>query len=116
MKKLFFAMLLSVLSLTFVSTAYAFRCGDRIVSIGESRSKVLIMCGEPTTKEKGSSKNKKKAKQNNKDGNAEDSGIEKWYYNCGANDFIYVLTFRSGKLAKETTEGYGTGKASCYGY
>ena len=30
----------------------AFRCGDGYVSVGDSKTKVLLECGKPTSKEK----------------------------------------------------------------
>jgi hypothetical protein len=33
----------------------------------------------------------------------EKKSTEKWYYNCGENDFIYVLTFEGTILKKEET-------------
>ena len=32
--------------------SYAFRCGDGYVSVGDSKTKVLLECGKPTSKEK----------------------------------------------------------------
>ena len=40
---------------------------------------------------------------------------EKWFYNCGENDFIYVLTFEGGILKSEETGSYGKGKSDCKG-
>ena len=127
----------------------AFRCGDGFVSIGDSKTKAMMECGKPTSKEKigvkkevGESTTKetkgKKVKLSKKDKDKKDKKdkkegkgsraavrgeyeevskkpIEKWYYNCGDNDFIYVLTFEGSKLKKEETEGYGKGKSDCKG-
>jgi len=122
----------------------AFRCGEGYVSVGDSKTKVTLECGKPTSKEKvghkkevgeqtvKESKEEKKAKRMKKDKDKKESKesraalrgeyegtskkpIEKWYYNCGDNDFIYVLTFEGGKLKKEETEGYGKGKSDCKG-
>lgn len=120
----------------------AFRCGDGFVSGGETKTKALLECGQPTSKEKsgikkevgessasGTSGGKKsKSRKNDKRKNNKTSsslrgeydntskkGIEKWYYNCGDNDFIYVLTFEGSILKKEDTAGYGKGKSDCKG-
>jgi hypothetical protein len=116
----------------------AFRCGDGFVSVGDSKTKVLLECGNPTSKEKVGVKkdvgekttdnkrikHKKKDKEYSKESRATIRGeyqkvsrktVEKWYYNCGDNDFIYVLTFEGGKLKREDTEGYGKGKSDCKG-
>jgi len=83
----------------------ALRCGDEIVSTGDSKARVLIKCGKPTYKEKIGAKKSRRNK----------GGLEKWYYNCGKNDFIYALTFEKGILTNEETDGRGKGRSSCLG-
>lgn len=116
--------------LVFLATnvdCWAFRCGSGVVSTGDSKAKVLFECGKPTSKEKAGTK--KKAGQHRKTERTRDKErtashttvhaktkpIEKWYYNCGDNDFIYVLTFEGGTLKSEETEGYGKGISHCRG-
>jgi len=114
--------------LFFLSTSidcFAFRCGSGFVSSGDSKAKVLLECGKPTSKEKAGAK-----KKNRRFKNADRAGdqkrppsyttvrekskpVEKWYYNCGDNDFIYILTFEGGTLKSEETGGYGKGKSAC---
>lgn len=106
---------------------YAFRCGSGFVSAGDSKAKVLLECGKPTSKEKAGSKKKKRhyskaEKEKNQHQMTTRTGVrektkpvEKWYYNCGENDFIYVLTFEGGVLKNEETGGYGKGKSDCKG-
>jgi len=73
----------------------ALRCGDEVVSTGDSKARVLIKCGKPTYKEKiGAKKSRRKQR-----------GLEKWYYNCGKNDFIYALTFEKGILTNRECSG-----------
>lgn len=38
---------------------------------------------------------------------------DKLYYNCGDNDFIYVLTFEKDILIKEGDVGRGNGPSKC---
>lgn len=103
--------------------ADAFRCGSGMVTIGDSRSKVLAICGKPSSKEKVSAAKpgKKKKKQIERDlpdfskRRKYVAGIEKWIYNCGDDDFIYVLSFENGRLKNEDTEGRGSGKSECRG-
>lgn len=109
------------------SDCCAFRCGSGFVSAGDSKTKVLLECGKPTSKEKAGSKRKKKhysKAEREKDQRQttthtalreKKKPVEKWYYNCGENDFIYVLTFEGGTLKSEETEGYGKGKSACRG-
>jgi len=106
---------------------YAFRCGEGFVSIGASKTRVLLECGKPTSKEKVGVKKKvrrSKTKERDRDENRpadrvvfkeKSKPVEKWYYNCGENDLIYVLTFEGGTLKSENTEGYGKGKSDCKG-
>jgi hypothetical protein len=104
--------------------AYAFRCGSGMVTIGDSRSKVLATCGRPSSKEKVSAaKSDRKKKKKKIERDLSDSpkhrkyvaGIEKWIYNCGDDDFIYALTFENGRLKNEDTEGRGSGRSECRG-
>lgn len=93
----------------------AFRCGDGLVSVGDMKTKVRLECGEPSFKNKdGLKKMDRKRATGHK---TEPSGkkIEKWYYNCGDNDFIYILTFEGNTLVKEESNGYGRGKSDCDG-
>ncbi len=106
---------------------FAFRCGDGFVSVGDSKVKVLSECGKPTSKEKVKVKKGKhyrtveKEKDESSDAKRtylskeKKKPVEKWYYNCGENDFIYVLTFEGGTLKSEETGSYGKGKSDCNG-
>jgi hypothetical protein len=104
----------------------AFRCGSGLVTEGDTKAKVLIECGQPTYQEKGGIKKKTSRMESGKlkisDGVTHQKKhkettqkIEKWYYNCGDNDFIYVLEFENGILRKEDTTGRGKGKSDCMG-
>jgi hypothetical protein len=96
-----------------------------MVGIGDSKSKVLIKCGKPTFQEKGSGKKGTHAKGDKRTTSdsryASDKkqstakGVEKWSYNCGKDDFIYVLTFEGGVVVKEDTDGRGRGASECLG-
>jgi len=107
--------------------SYAFRCGDGFVSVGDSKAKVLLECGKPTLKEKikvkkgGHYRTGEKGKDGNSDikhtylAKEKRKPVEKWYYNCGVDDFIYILTFEGGILKSEETGGYRKGKSDCQG-
>ncbi|MHB8910598.1 MAG: DUF2845 domain-containing protein [Syntrophales bacterium] len=113
------------LVLTVFGEAQAFRCGSGLVNVGDKTGKVLIECGPPThkegvgTKTKGKSTRKAREQVDRKlaEGSYRESSrkVERWFYNCGEHDFIYVLTFAGGVLEKEETEGYGKGKSDCLG-
>ena len=102
----------------------AFRCGSGLVKTGDTTGKVIIECGPPTYKEGAGTKTKVKSSKTEKamERQAERKSsrgasrkVERWFYNCGERDFIYVLTFAGGVLEKEETEGYGKGKSDCLG-
>jgi hypothetical protein len=114
----------------------AFRCGSGFAGVGDIKQKVVLECGQPTSKEKvgtkkepgestddtATGKRHKKSKRKKKAGTVRpeyeetsNRRIEKWYYNCGKDDFIYVLTFEGDVLTKEETGGYGKGKSDCAG-
>jgi hypothetical protein len=111
---LFFVFASVVAVSLFATPSFAFRCGDGLVAVGDSKAKVLLECGPPTLKETTSVKSKvnttasgKRSKNTKK--------VDQWYYNCGDNDFVYVLTFEGGVLVKESTSGRGKGRSSCLG-
>jgi GH24 family phage-related lysozyme (muramidase) len=104
----------------------AFRCGDGFVSVGDSKAKVQLECGKPTSKGKARVKKGRHYRSVEREKESSDTKrvylakekkkpVEKWYYNCGENDFIYVLTFEGGTLKSEETGGYGKGKSDCKG-
>lgn len=114
-----------LLVLASVGDDWAFRCGSGLVLEGDRVGKVLIECGPPTFKESAGAKTTEKSrkdrgKKTRKTSGVEDrrdhSGkVERWTYNCGEHDFIYVLTFEGGVLTKEETMGYGKGRSDCQG-
>jgi Fe-S-cluster containining protein len=120
--------LLFVVSASFLFLALdaqAFRCGDEIVGTGDSKARVLIKCGKPTYQEKvGAKKSTRTKGQKRLSGEKQVAydtrqttakGAEKWTYNCGKDDFIYVLTFEGGVVTREETDGRGRGASECLG-
>lgn len=97
----------------------AFRCGNGLVTEGDSKSQVVATCGQPTSKEK-SCENSQQYTTTTKSGKAKrvkkcGQKLETWFYNCGENDFIYKLTFDDGKITNITNDGRGKGKSDCQG-
>ena len=75
-----------------------FRCGDGLVSLGETKEQVLEQCGEPTSTRRSSE--------------FEGEGIpeapmEEWVYNFGSTQFTKILIFRNGVLANIKSGEYG---------
>ncbi|MDQ5986074.1 MAG: hypothetical protein CSYNP_01792 [Syntrophus sp. SKADARSKE-3] len=99
----------------FASNALAFRCGENVISAGDTKSRVIMECGKPTYKEKVGSKDVYTSDQGNRNHSKSSKKVEQWSYNCGEGDFIYVLEFEGGKLVREDTNGRGHGKSHCLG-
>jgi len=97
------------------------RCGKKIVTVGDSKSSVLLKCGPPTVKDisesntTGSFITKKQGDVSK--GKYEDTTqiIEEWVYNCGSGHFITYLTFKGGKLVSIIIGEYGSGESYCNG-
>lgn len=114
----------AILILALEGDGLAFRCGSGLVRAGDTTGKVLMECGPPTYKEGAGTKTKAKSVKTEKarDKTTEQKvtrgtsrKVERWFYNCGESDFLYVLTFGGGVLEKEETQGYGKGKSDCLG-
>ena len=121
MKKNNMMIIFAALLFLFLSAAssWAFRCGSGLVSEGDSKTKVQVTCGKPTSKET-SCENRREYTTTTQSGKIRKhkkcgKKLEVWYYNCGDNDFIYKLTFENGILRDEDTEGRGKGKSDCLG-
>lgn len=84
--------------------AFAFRCGNEVVTSGDSLTSLQAKCGSPTDKIFSVEK---------VDGKWE--SVQRWSYNCGESDFIYVLTIIHGKIKEEKTVGRGAGPSQCQG-
>ncbi len=107
-----------VLLLSFPLPGHAFRCGGGLVSVGDSKGKVLIECGKPTFKEKVADRETRYAstgKSTKTKSGKTTKTVEQWTYNCGKDDFIYILTFEGGRLVREETDGRGRGESECKG-
>ena len=100
MKRLFFCFVFLAASSLTVNVAFAFFCGNKLVSEGDTTAEVYLKCGEPFWKEEHIEK--------------ELSGgrkvyivIEEWTYNFGPHKWLYHLRFENGVLKKIETLGYG---------
>ena len=88
---------------------WSFRCGVDLITRSDTKIKTSMTCEKPTSKEQ------KCLEWHRETGICINKG-EAWYYNCGDNDFIYVLTFSGdGTLISEDTAGRGMGLSDCRG-
>jgi hypothetical protein len=96
-------------TLIMAGNGWSFHCGAGFVGSDYTKMKVLLTCGEPTSKERLC------IEHHPNTGICVNKG-EIWYYNCGDNDFIYALTFdEAGILREEKNAGRGTGMSDCRG-
>ena len=100
------------------SHADSMRCGNKLISIGDTKAEILIKCGEPMTQETiAIEKNTEYAELalkypllykhgmlKNKNGaviGSETSitqSIDQWTYNLGQGQFLRILYFEGGQL------------------
>lgn len=83
----------------------ALRCGNRLVSEGDSTTQVLARCGEP------------QARDNQQREIVERIGgeyvrrvygeIEQWVYDFGSSRLVQVLSFENNRLTRIDSGGYG---------
>jgi hypothetical protein len=130
---LYILVLISLFIINTTETGWAFRCGDEVVVRGDSSGALVFRCGEPTYKEKIAGSTTGSYSQNTQETNNVKSGkakkeiavygkytersetVEKWFYNCGSQDFVYVLEIKGGIIVSESTNGYGKGESDCKG-
>jgi hypothetical protein len=78
---------------------------DRIVSIGDSQSDVIVKWGEPMWK----NSRQEELREKLEDGRDRSVfvTIEEWTYNLGPNRFMRMLTFKNGRVTDIKTGSYG---------
>lgn len=99
MKSISRGILTGLVLITVSIQAHAFRCGTKIVEIGDRKHRVFNLCGEPSFV----------------DGYDRAVGvypfqiqhIEVWTYNFGRNRFMQELVFENGVLQRINTLDYG---------
>ncbi len=81
------------------------RCGDRVVSVGDSATDLMAKCGEPASKNKWEEVIRERL--------GDDTArkiyitVEDWTYNFVPNQFLRIFTLRNGKVTDIRTGGYG---------
>jgi hypothetical protein len=101
-----------VLGLLACSPAFAFRCGTKLVSEGDTRSQVIAKCGDPSDVTNQGSVFRRPVYWNH--GRRYYIGedfievpIETWVYNLGPNKLMRRLRFEGGVVVDIATLGYG---------
>ena len=110
--------LLIIFSLVFGLSAQVFaiglKCGTRLITVGDRKSKVISECGVPTYKEEWVEERIMRDfhyptyDKDDYEWNREPFlvktvvKIEEWYYNFGRTRLTHYLRFRNGKLIKIT--------------
>ena len=114
-------LVLTSLALLFLASgnALAFRCGTRLVELGESRGQVILKCGPPDWIDwwvenrrdrvfgpPYSNWNRPWETRIPHDSIFQVT-IEEWTYNLGPTQFIRILTFENSRLIRIDTGEYG---------
>lgn len=105
MKKLIVITTLALLLMPSVS--FGFRCGNKLVAIGDTKGEVLAKCGQPDLIEKDEMREVL--------GSADEDNlqqittiVETWTYNLGPDRFIKILTFEGSTLTGIKDGTYGS--------
>lgn len=102
-----------VLGLLACSPAFAFRCGTKLVSEGDTRAQVAAKCGEPTDIVNMASVFRRPVVYGHGGRpyyvgeNFIEVPVESWIYNLGPNKLMRRLRFEGGLVTEIETLGYG---------
>jgi hypothetical protein len=118
-RRSFGVFLLIVLLTVAVNEASAFRCGARLVAIGDSKYEVLKKCGEPASVESWLEKRVEPYSvepfsdgqrfyvQNPTFATVVYIAVEQWLYDFGRNRFLITLLFENNRLTRIENGSYG---------
>jgi hypothetical protein len=110
--RLLCCLLICILVILIDNPTYGLRCGGSIVSIGDTKSRVIDKCGEPDHIESWEEERIKKDYYHSYDDPRPYEGyrepflvkeyirIEEWTYNRGPTSFTRYLIFENGRLVK----------------
>ncbi|MCB1624968.1 MAG: DUF2845 domain-containing protein [Pseudomonadales bacterium] len=102
---------LVAIALLAAAPAHAFRCGNKLVHEGDTRSEVAAKCGEPTEVSRRSVWRQPIIWHRGRpfyvgDGLIE-IPVETWIYNLGPRKFMRRVRFEDGVVVEIETLGYG---------
>jgi len=73
-------------------TADSFRCGRKLVSVGDSSSELVRVCGQPRHKDRGRERIRV-------DGVSRETSVERWYYKKSTRGLEHVIIINRGRVA-----------------
>ncbi|MGR9053711.1 MAG: DUF2845 domain-containing protein [Gammaproteobacteria bacterium] len=109
----YFILLMLVVSNTAAATAttsQSFRCGQRLVEIGDHKTDVLEKCGNPDYKDRRTEIDGSRFRYPRgtlEIDKFEEVVVDEWLYNFGPTKFKQLLLFENGILKEIRDLGYG---------
>jgi hypothetical protein len=73
-------------------SADSFRCGRKLVSVGDSAGGLVRVCGEPRHKDRG----KETISVN---GVSKEASVERWYYKKSSRSLEHIIIIHKGRVA-----------------
>ncbi len=112
------ALITAILLMPIPTLAGGFRCGNRVVSTGDTKAEVLAKCGEPVTIDEEvveTAVSRRLKRDVNGPGHRQGARvrisstrtIETWTYNFGSNRLMRILTFEGSELKRIEDGDYG---------
>lgn len=103
------------------SSADGMRCGNRLISTGDSTYDVRSRCGEPQDATRRTETRTERRRVRVACGKGEalcdrvqevsaEVVVDEWTYDFGPQRFVHYLTFLDGRLARVDTGGYGSSR------
>lgn len=103
--------LILVTALVVAAPAHAFRCGNKLIREGDTRSEVLAKCGDPVEVERRTALREPIYWVNGRPfrvgGGYIEIPLETWIYNLGPSKLMRRLHFENGVLVEIETLKYG---------
>ncbi len=85
-----------------------YSCADKIISVGDMSSELLMRCGEPDWKQSHTEEIIETVDKDNKRKTV--IPVEEWTYDNGPDRFTRIFTLRGGRVAEIRTGDYGSTK------
>jgi hypothetical protein len=106
--KTILAVVATVLLLTAVTPAHAFRCGTRIITRGDHAEKILRFCGEPSSVHtRFQTRSYVTELGRFYPGVVEEVVVEEWTFNLGPRHLMRVVRLENGFVEEIKSLGYG---------